>query len=321
MDGQLDANARFISRMEGTCCCVAFSVERRATIEGSMSTPGKFSDAIRDQVDERTRAIMSNYEGSTAQLWLALDQMTDHFVVTVHEDIRDRHNNYVRAILASTSAKQVSLAIGLIEAVNNNDFLSYALTARSIVEIVATLRYLLVNKLQPIIHEMSVAGQYTSSHVQRFIKEEDVYLRGTRFDWVEFFENGFRPLNERYAEWLVEKKKDKTAKKWKPGRPAPIEQVGTATCLEKWAQAQPGIGVLYDLLCDMVHPNIGSVMSTMVPQHDRIRFKVRDPSSEGFKLFQYSFPALVTLTDHERYHLFSVLMNLFLPLEKDRSRG
>src|SRR5258708_35232611 len=174
-----------------------------------MSTPVKFSDSIRDQVDERTCAIMSNYEGSTAQLWLALDQMTDHFVVTVREDIRDCHNNYVRAILASTSAKQVSLAIGLIEAVNKDDFLSYALTARSIVEIVATLRYLLVNKLQPIIHEMSAAGQYTSSHVQSLIKEEDVYLRGTRFDWVEFFENGFRPLNEPYAEWLCGKKKSK----------------------------------------------------------------------------------------------------------------
>jgi hypothetical protein len=70
---------------------------------------------------------------------------------------------------------------------------------------------------------------------------------------------------------------------------------------------------------------IGSVMSTMVFQRDRIRFKVREPSSEGFKLFQYSFSALVTLTDHERYDLFSVLMNLFLPLEKglapDKSRG
>jgi hypothetical protein len=258
---------------------------------------------------------MRNYEDSTAQLWLALDQMADHFVVAGYDDIREHHNNYVRAILASTSAKQVSLTISLIEAVNRYDFLSYALAARSIVEIVATLRYLLVNKLQPIVHDMASAAQYDSSHVKRLIKEEDVYLRGTRFDWIELFESGFRPLNERYADWLIEKKKDKSAKKWKPGRPAPVEQVGTSTCLEKWAHAEAGVGVLYDLLCDMVHPNIGSVMSTMVPQGDRIRFKVRDPSSEGIKLFQYSFSAFASLTGHERSGLYAALLNLFLPIE------
>jgi len=209
----------------------------------------------------------------------------------------------------------------LIEAVNKYDFLGYALAARSIVEIVATLRYLLVNKLQPIVHEMTTAGQYDASHVQRLIQEEDVYLRGTRFDWIQFFESGFRPLNERYAEWLVEKKKDKKAKKWKPGRQPPLEQVGTLTCLEKWAAVQPRVGVLYDLLCDMVHPNLGSVISTMVPDGNKVRFRVRHPTSEGLKLFQLSFPAFATLTGHEHAQLFSILMRSFLPIEETSSRA
>jgi hypothetical protein len=187
---------------------------------------------------------------------------------------------------------------------------------RAIVEIIATLRYLLVNRVHPIIQEMTAAGQYDLGHVRRLIIEEDVHLRGTRFDWLEFFESGFRPLNERYSEWLREKKKDKSAKKWKPNQAPPVEQVNVATCLEKWADAEPGVGVLYDLLCDMVHPNIGSAMSITVPEEAGIRFKVRDPASEGVKLFQYSFPAFMSLTGQEQVRLFQALLGLFLPLDE-----
>ena len=283
--------------------------------------PPIFSNEVRSKVDERTRSMMGVCEKSTAELLSALDAMTDHLLFPPPSDIREAHNNYVRGILASTAAKHVSLMMTLIEAVNKYDFLGYALAARSMVEIVATLRYLLIERVQPTIHEMASAGQYDASHVQRLIKDEDAYLRGTRFDWVEFFEQGFRPLNDRYSEWLGEKKKDRTAKKWKPGSTIPVEQVSVTTCLEKWAGVQPGVGTLYDLLCDMVHPNIGSVMSIMVPHEDRIRFKVRNASSEGYKLFQYSFPAFLSLTEREHARLFYLLMGLFLPIDAGKPAG
>jgi hypothetical protein len=277
----------------------------------------KFSEDVRSRVSERDRSMMTICEQSTASLLSAVEAMTEHFLIPAPGDVRDVHNNYVRAILASTSAKLVSLTVTLIEAANKYDFLGYALAARSIVEIIATLRYLLRQRLQPIIQKMT-GGQYTADQVIALVKEEDIYLRGTRFDWVAFFEEGFRPLNERYSEWLKEKKRDKTAKKWKPGRTTPIvEQVSVTTCLEKWASDQPGIGVLYDLLCDMVHPNIGSVMSTMVPNGDKIRFRVRDPSSEGFALFRSSLPAFLSLTHHERADLFQFLLALFLPTKDE----
>jgi hypothetical protein len=278
----------------------------------------KFSDEIRKRVDDRTRSVMAVCEEGLPYLWSALDQMPEHFVLaTPGDDVRRYHNNYVKAILASTSAKQVSLTLGLIEAVNKYDFITYAMSARAIVEIIATLRHLLLNKLQPIIHEMATASQYDSSHVRRLMKEENNFLHGTRFDWVEFFEKGFRPLNDRYSEWLVEKKKDKSAKKWKPGREAPAAQVNVATCLEKWADAEPAVGVVYDLLCDMVHPNIGSFMSITVPSGEGLLYKVRDPGSEGMKLFQYSFPAFMSLTGHEYRRLLKGLLLLFLPLDEE----
>jgi hypothetical protein len=73
-----------------------------------------FSDEIRERVNGQTRSIMSTCERTLPLLWSAVDQMPQHFVMSASGDIRDQHNNYVRAILARTAAKQVSLTLGLI---------------------------------------------------------------------------------------------------------------------------------------------------------------------------------------------------------------
>src|SRR5664280_1893268 len=196
------------------------------------STQFSFSSEIREKVDPQTRSIMDTFEKQQVSLWSAIDLQSEHFSLSSFEDIRETHNNFAKAILASTGAKYISLSLTLVESVNKYDFLTYALAARSIIEIVATFRYFIRNKIKPILHEMTSSSQYTAAQVQRLIIQENIYLRGTRFDWIEFFESGFRPLNERYAEWLIEKKKDKRAKKWRPGRLPPVEQIGVTTCLE-----------------------------------------------------------------------------------------
>jgi hypothetical protein len=153
-----------------------------------------FSDEVFAKVgDEGTRSLMRRCQQATAETWSALDSLTENLVFPPPpDDILVVHKNHVTAILASTAARYVSLTISLIEAVNRFDFLTYALVARSIVEIVATLRHLLVEKLDPITQNMT--GPITSEEVKKLLAEEDIYLRGTRFDWNEFFENGFLPL-------------------------------------------------------------------------------------------------------------------------------
>lgn len=285
-------------------------------------TQFRFSDAIRATVDPRTRSIMDTFEGQQTSLKSAIDQQTGHFSLSQAVDIRETHNNFVKAILASTGTKYVSLSLSLVESVNKYDFMSYALAARSIIEIVATFRYFVRQKIAPVLHEMASSEHYTAAQVKRLIEQENVYLLGTRFDWVSFFDGGFRPLNERYAEWITEKKKNKNARKWTPGRLPPVEQINVTTCLEKWAEAEPGVGTVYDLFCDLVHPNIGSVMSTMVHVDDELRFRVRDPSSVGLTLFQKSFAAFHVLTSRELTELIAMLLHLVLPIEAapDKSR-
>jgi hypothetical protein len=278
-----------------------------------------FTGEIRDKVDPRTRSIMDTFEKQLISLRSGIDQQSEHYSFSPFKDIRETHNNLIKAILASTGAKYVSLSLTIVESVNKHDFLTYALAARSTIEIVATFRYFMFNKIKPIVHEMASSSHYTAAQVEQLIIQENIYLRGTRFDWNEFFENGFRPLNERYAEWLIEKKKDKNAKKWIPGRSPPVEQTSVTTCLAKWAEDEAGVGTLYDLFCDLVHPNIGSVMSTMVHVGDQLRFRVRDPSSEGFHLFQKSFSAFHVLTSTELTNLIKMLLHLFLPLDAAKS--
>jgi hypothetical protein len=78
------------------------------TIEGCMDASVRFSREIHGKMSEMTRSTMVFCEGSAARLGTALDQMTEHFLIPARGDVRDVHNNYVRAILASTSAKHVA---------------------------------------------------------------------------------------------------------------------------------------------------------------------------------------------------------------------
>lgn len=83
-----------------------------------------FSNEIRDKVDERTCSMMTLYERITVELLSATDSMTEHLLFPPPNDIREAHNNYIRAILASTAAKHVSLTTSLIEAVNKTNMTS-----------------------------------------------------------------------------------------------------------------------------------------------------------------------------------------------------
>jgi len=42
-----------------------------------------------------------------------------------------------------------------------------------------------------------------------------------------------------------------------------FEQINVQTCLKHWYKQSPKLEHLYDLLCDLVHPNFGSGLLTM----------------------------------------------------------
>jgi len=62
---------------------------------------------------------------------------------------------------------------------------------------------------------------------------------------------------------------------------------------------------------------VRQLLALMVTDKDQIRFKVRHPSSGGFRLFLSSFPVFMKLTGEERADLMKRLFRLILLTDPD----
>jgi hypothetical protein len=56
---------------------------------------------------------------------------------------------------------------------------------------------------------------------------------------------------------------------------------------------------VYNLFCDMVHPNIGSTFCIMVSREQGISFPVDQTESTGMHLFDRSYPPLQSISGKE----------------------
>ena len=79
----------------------------------------------------------------------------------------------------------------------------------------------------------------------------DKFIRGSRFSWDAFVQGRFDQLSKiPEQEHLV--------------------QVNVQTCLQKWYRDSPKLESLYDLMCDLVHPNIGSAFLVVRAQDGKL---------------------------------------------------
>ena len=49
-----------------------------------------------------------------------------------------------------------------------------------------------------------------------------------------------------------------------------LAQVNVQTCLQEWYRDSPKLESLYDLMCDLVHPNIGSAFLVVRAQDGKL---------------------------------------------------
>lgn len=209
--------------------------------------------------------------------------------------------------------KTVILNASMVDAANRYDFLSYALAGRSFIEVTATLCYYLHQKLGPVVSRASRVGKITFGELQELVKNEDLLLRGSRFDWERFFAEGFMGLTADYADWMRRRKKEGAkAEKWK-AKPLFSPQINAATALEHWAKDDPRIGVIYDLFCDLVHPNIGSTLCIATSRDGGISFQADLSDTFGVKLFELSYGPLQTLIGKEFAELTAARVLLKFP--------
>ena len=79
-----------------------------------------------------------------------------------------------------------------------------------------------------------------------------------RFDWESFLYRDYVKLRDKVVAELTDKRQKKGPPAGQDSIIAP--QVNVLTCVKRWAQQEPGVLIVYNLFCDLVHPNIGSAL-------------------------------------------------------------
>jgi hypothetical protein len=231
-----------------------------------------------------------------------LQRMTEHLTVVWQPEQPSRwhlHNHYVDLLLAVYLAKHAAYSCNLANSLNRFDYLGYALNARSIVESTATLRYYLKEKYFPAFASGSV-------NLLELIKVDDQHLRGSRFDWERFISKDFQQMADDVLRRITDKNK-KTKIKESVKR-IHIAQVNVLTCLERWAREAPIVMILYELLCEMVHPNLGSTFLVASKKDGRLSFGRLAGTPAGHNIFETSIGWLLPIGYKEFGNLIGALM-------------
>lgn len=228
----------------------------------------------------------------------ALKQGTEHLLAIAQKhahvwnpegtDPRVIHNNYARNLVTCYVSKFADLSGGLIDAIEKQNFLTYALCGRGLIENVATLRYYVQHQYKPIFDK----GQLSVEDYKKLLEIDDKHLRGSRFDWESFLFKRYSELKDDAVQYL----KDKKQKNKKIAEGLLQEQFNAVTCVEKWALESPEILIAYNLFCDLVHPNIGSSFLVASTSTDGLFFSRFKGTPVGESIFEQSFPILMSIT-------------------------
>lgn len=237
-------------------------------------------------------------------------QGTDHLVAMAKQlqfpwtpsadDPRKLHNMYVRNLITSYVSKFADLSSGVLHAIDQHNFLTYALCGRGLIETTAILRYYCIAEYKPLLDK----GNLSPTDMKRLLEIDDRHLRGGKFDWQSFLLKNYTKLRDD----AIAKLKKGAQKVEQPTDSAFPTQVRIGKCVESWAQETPEVVIAYNLFCDLVHPNIGSTFLIASTSKDGLYFSRFRGEPVGRSIFEQSFPLLVSLTHKPFGKYLTVLM-------------
>lgn len=167
----------------------------------------------------------------------------------VQDDSRRLHNMYVGNLVTSYVSRFSELCDGVVDGIENRDYLVYALCGRALIEVTAILRYYILREYKPLFDRTDL----DSSGMKRLINIDDRHLRGTGFDWESFALKRYAQLRD---EARARRGHGSARRQSDPG--GLPKQIPVGRCINSWSKEVANVGVAYDLFCDMVHPNTGS---------------------------------------------------------------
>lgn len=137
------------------------------------------------------------------------------------------------------------------------------------------------------------------------MKVHDRHLRGTRFDWEGFISMDFLKMAEDVLQKITAK--NKKMKNQESVNRIHNAQANVLTCIEHWANEAPVVMILYELLCEMVHPNLGSTYLVASIQDGKLSFGQRAGTPAGHNLFETTIGWLLPVGYKEFGNLIGAL--------------
>ena len=163
-----------------------------------------------------------------------------------------------------------------IRATADDEFLVFAYCGRGIFETTATLRYY-NSKTLAILSTTRNRDQFSPEEIANIIGLLDKHSRGGRFDWTAFWTSNRKDM----ATKLVGARKNKKAHDSDRTSPS---QVSVLTALDSWMADEPGVVLIYDFFCELVHPNLGSNFLAMGAQNGALNVGGSTKKSVGRSL-------------------------------------
>ena len=217
-------------------------------------------------------------------------------------DLRRLHNMYAKNLVTCYASKFSELTTGLLDAVEQGNYLVYALCGRSLLETTAVLRDYVTRKYKPLFDK----GSLTEVEIRKLGDIDDQHLRGTRFDWESYLFRNYAKLKSEVMEHLKAKRKGKAHAE--AAKLIINSQINVLTCIEHWANEVPEVLIAYNLFCDLVHPNIGSTLLVASVSEGQLYFSRLRGESVGRQILEQSLPLLASTTHREFGPLLRMLM-------------
>ena len=246
----------------------------------------KFSPSLRQKVSDGVRPSLQSFEEISARLATI---SKGEAIWNPPEDLRELLDRYLEILSIIYLKKYSAFSESIIQALNQENYLLYGLIGRSIIEHAAVLRYYVTNKLAPLARDIFADKIVTDAEAEEFIQWLDKHLAGSRFDWNDYLSDSLQKI-----------------KGLKPEMMSQPAQINVITCLKKWGQENEKIIHLYELFCDLVHPNLGSTL--LITQIFEERFVVGSQQGEsiGLEIVNRTFGELVDLFKEVRGQLIQL---------------
>lgn len=234
-----------------------------------------------------TEELFEKFRRGTGHLGKMADGLDFAWAPAPQEDPRRVHNMYVGNLVCSYASRFTELCNGALASFERSDFLVYALCGRALLETTALLRYYIVREYKPLLDE----GMLDWKAMQKLVDIDDRHLRGTGFDWGAFMLGEYSKLSED-----AQRRRGHRGSNRRTDHGALPKQVPIGRCIDVWSKETPAVGLVYDLFCDMVHPNAGASFLVASTGSDGLHFSKTRGQPVGKSITDQSLPLLLSAT-------------------------